>query len=236
MDLKEALIRLHNLTLIEIHILQHAYYHVPSLNRELLNSKEESLNFSSPKAGAYHYHRFKNQEGGIVELEEAFHHYELNPHLERLNEIGEILGRFFYGLALFQKSKLYTQRAVDLVKNDASPGILNRLGLACLVLGDYQQGLPKLTQAFEKYQEIGDKSGMGSTLNNISQIYDARGDYDQALEFLEQSLAIQKEIGDKSGMGTTLNNISQIYDARGDYDQALEFLEQSLAIKKGNRG
>ena len=52
---------------------------------------------------------------------------------------------------------------------------------------------------------------MGTTLNNISQIFRARGDYDQALEFLEQSLAIQKEIGDKSGMGTTLNNISQIF-------------------------
>ena len=51
---------------------------------------------------------------------------------------------------------------------------------------------------------------MGTTLNNISQIFRARGDYDQALEFLEQSLAIRKEIGDKSGMGTTLNNISQI--------------------------
>jgi hypothetical protein len=34
-------------------------------------------------------------------------------------------------------------------------------------------------------QEIGDKSGEGTTLNNISQIYDARGDYDTALSYLQ---------------------------------------------------
>ena len=72
----------------------------------------------------------------------------------------------------------------------------------------------------------------GTTLNNISQIYDARGDYATALTYLEQSLAIQREIGDKAGEGTTLNNLSQIYDARGDYATALTYLEQSLAIRR----
>ena len=56
--------------------------------------------------------------------------------------------------------------------------------------------------------------GEGTTLNNISQIYDAKGDYDQALQYLEKSLAIRQQIGDRKGEGTTLNNISQIYDAK----------------------
>ncbi len=59
------------------------------------------------------------------------------------------------------------------------------------------------------YKEIGDKSGEGTTLNNISGIYNARGDYETALNFLNQSLAIRQEIGNKSGEGATLNNISQ---------------------------
>ncbi|HRJ54356.1 MAG TPA: tetratricopeptide repeat protein, partial [Candidatus Thiothrix moscowensis] len=81
-------------------------------------------------------------------------------------------------------------------------------------------------------QEIGDKSGEGTTLNNISQIYSARGDYDTALDFLKKSLAIQQEIGDKSGEGTTLNNMATTAHARGDYDTALDFLKQSLAIRQ----
>ncbi|MBX3059228.1 MAG: tetratricopeptide repeat protein [Anaerolineae bacterium] len=89
-----------------------------------------------------------------------------------------------------------------------------------------------LEQSLHISQEIGDKSGMGTTLNNISGLYWARGDYDTALRYLEQSLQISQEIGDKSGMGATLNNISQIFKARGDYDTALRYLEQSLHISQ----
>ncbi|MBK9488261.1 MAG: tetratricopeptide repeat protein [Haliscomenobacter sp.] len=73
------------------------------------------------------------------------------------------------------------------------------------------------------WQQIGDRQREGVTLNNISQIYDAKGDYDTALRFLEQSLAIRQQIGDRKGEGVTLNNISQIYYAKGDYDTALRF-------------
>ena len=98
--------------------------------------------------------------------------------------------------------------------------------------GDYETALKYIQQSLAITQEIGDKSGEGRTLNNISQIYDARGDYETALKYLQQSLAIQQEIGDKSGEGRTLNNISQIYGARGDYETALKYLQQSLAIRQ----
>ncbi|WP_420208878.1 tetratricopeptide repeat protein [Candidatus Electronema sp. JC] len=44
------------------------------------------------------------------------------------------------------------------------------------------------------YKELGDKAGEGRTLNNISQIYDARGDYPAALTYLEQSLRIMQRL------------------------------------------
>ncbi|MCI5133421.1 MAG: tetratricopeptide repeat protein, partial [Candidatus Electrothrix sp. EH2] len=86
--------------------------------------------------------------------------------------------------------------------------------------------------SLEMSREIGDKSGQGTTLNNISQIFKARGDYETALNYLKQSLEIQREIGDKSGEGTTLNNISALYHARGDYETALNYLKQSLEIRR----
>ncbi|MDD5392775.1 MAG: tetratricopeptide repeat protein, partial [Thiothrix sp.] len=81
-------------------------------------------------------------------------------------------------------------------------------------------------------QEIGDKSGEGTTLNNVAGIYHERGDYDTALDLLKKSLTIRQEIGDKSGEGTTLNNVAGIYHERGDYDTALDFLKKSLAIQQ----
>ncbi len=117
---------------------------------------------------------------------------------------------------------------------------MNSLGILSISTGDYETALTYLEQSLTIQQQIGDKKGEGTTLNNISQIYDARGDYETALNYLEQSLRIRQQIGDKKGEGATLNNISQIYQARGDYQTALKYLEQSLthshsrsAIKAG---
>ena len=71
-----------------------------------------------------------------------------------------------------------------------------------------------LKQSLAIYQQIGDKAGEGTTLNNISQIYDAQGDYATALDLPAKSLAISQQIGDKAGEGTTLNNISALITPR----------------------
>ncbi len=107
---------------------------------------------------------------------------------------------------------------------------LNQYGKQYLHIGNYDTALSYLKQSLAIQQDIGDKSGEGTTLNNISQIYKARGDYDTALSYLKQSLAIRQDIGDKSGEGTTLNNIGENYRVQGDYDTALIYLKQSLAI------
>ena len=78
-------------------------------------------------------------------------------------------------------------------------------------LGNFSRALPLFEQSLTISQEIGDKSGEGTTLNNISGIYRARGDYETALSYLEQSLTIQKEIGDAAGLCATLFNMGHIY-------------------------
>lgn len=98
--------------------------------------------------------------------------------------------------------------------------------------GQLDNSLQSLQTALQICREIGDKASEGTTLNNISQIHDARGDYDTALQYLQQSLAIFREIGEKTGEGATLNNISLIHRAWGDYDTALQYLQQSLVIRQ----
>lgn len=99
-------------------------------------------------------------------------------------------------------------------------------------LGDFQNALPFMKQSLAIQQQIGDKAGESTSLNNISQIYDAQGDYETALSYLKQSLAIQQQIGDTEGEGISLNNISQIFKEQGDYETALSYLKQSLAIQQ----
>jgi tetratricopeptide (TPR) repeat protein len=106
-------------------------------------------------------------------------------------------------------------------------------------LGHALRKIPLLGDALTHYRkalairrEIGDRDGEGTTLNNISQIFDAWGLYDEALKTLQESLAISREIGDRDGEGVTLNNIALIYKAWGRYDEALKTLQESLAIRR----
>ncbi|MEM9001496.1 MAG: tetratricopeptide repeat protein, partial [Bacteroidota bacterium] len=69
-------------------------------------------------------------------------------------------------------------------------------------------------------QDIGDKSGEGTTLNNIYQIYKARGDYDTALKYLQQSIVIQQEIGNVAGLCVTLFNMGHIHIQNEEFQEA----------------
>jgi tetratricopeptide (TPR) repeat protein len=77
--------------------------------------------------------------------------------------------------------------------------------------------------------EIGDRSGEGGTLNNISQIYIAWGRNGEALK---ESLAIFREIGDRSGEGVTCWNLAQEYHRRDDLPKAIEFARRAVEIEE----
>jgi tetratricopeptide (TPR) repeat protein len=111
-------------------------------------------------------------------------------------------------------------------------GGLYTVGTLYLHIAQYDKALEYLKMSLAIAQEIGNRSGEGKTLSNISQIFSVQGDNNTALEYLKRSLAIQQEIGDKSGEGTTLSNISQIFSLQGDNDTALKYLKMSLAIQQ----
>ncbi|MBT3225941.1 MAG: ATP-binding protein [Deltaproteobacteria bacterium] len=78
--------------------------------------------------------------------------------------------------------------------------------------------------------ETGDLKSKGTTLNNISQIFQDQENYSAALDYLEKALEILKRINDFDGQSTTLNNIATVYYTQGYYEKALEYFEQTLSI------
>jgi tetratricopeptide (TPR) repeat protein len=98
---------------------------------------------------------------------------------------------------------------------------LGQAGKQYLHLGDYDTALQYLKQSLAIQQEIGDKSGEGTTLNNMATAAHARGDYDTALQYLKQSLAIQQEIGDTAGLCASLFNMGHIYLQNEQFQEAL---------------
>ncbi|MCK6622328.1 MAG: tetratricopeptide repeat protein [Calditrichia bacterium] len=236
-SLPALLQKLHHLTLLEISLDRETnkeYYYLTPLVKDLLGSGGEAPAppFSPMQAGIYHYHQYHNWEASLTELEEAFYHFYEAGEAEKVQETGEDLANVYYNYSLFQSAFYYASRVFQLLGEQTSPRLLNKLGQILHVFGQYEEALGFFQLAAEKNAAAGDRAGEGTALNNISQIFQARGDYETALGYLERSLKILQEIGDKAGEGTTLNNMATTAYARGDYETALGYLERSLKIRQ----
>jgi CHAT domain-containing protein/Tfp pilus assembly protein PilF len=82
------------------------------------------------------------------------------------------------------------------------------------------------------HREVGDRSGEGTTLNNLGAVYGNLGKYREALDYFQQALAIRREVSNRSREGTTLIGIGQVYGNLGEYQQALDYYQQALAIHR----
>jgi DNA-binding MarR family transcriptional regulator len=98
------------------------------------------------------------------------------------------------------------------------------------MLGNLSEALGSLGQALIVSREIGDRSGEGTILNNIGQIYSARGDYDTALKYLEESLKINREIDDRSSLACSLFNIGIFELRRQHIEKAAKLMSEAWQI------
>ncbi|MEO1416346.1 MAG: CHAT domain-containing protein [Bacteroidota bacterium] len=217
LDLERTLPLLESLTLIEhqqdLDRRDNTWY-LPPLTRQLLHAHQAiqlDPQFQYEKAGDYHWYIHENIFSNLPDLQAAFRAYQQTGRGEKMVRAGTLLTNFFY-----QADDLI--QTYDFGKNTylQDPTIedihfLISLSQASYRIGDYSLALTLLKVQQNQYKKIGDKAGEGTTLNNISSIYQRRGEYETALTFLKQSLDIRREIGDKAGEGTTLNNISQIF-------------------------
>nr|VFK13695.1 MAG: ATP-, maltotriose- and DNA-dependent transcriptional regulator MalT [Candidatus Kentron sp. LFY] len=237
-DWVAGLQRLALLSLVDVewdHDLELPRYRVPPLVADWLReAKGEPPLAIRERAARYQQWAFEHLDSSLnqalithaalmaAELTEEAHVFALGaivPWFDRVGMYRTLLADWLPGM---RQSRVPGTRAAA----------MNGSGTSCLHLGDYGQALSYFTESLEITRDIGDRKGEGTTLNNLSQIHDARGDLDEALAYLSQSLAIQRDIGDRQGESTTLGNIGSIYLARGDYDQALNYFQQGLEITR----
>ena len=133
----------------------------------------------------------------------------------------------------YAKAAAYWQKAAALLPDDKKKErslYLHEAGYDFHRVARYSEALPLYEQSLRIRQEIGDKAGEGTTLNNISLIYKARGDYPTALKYLEQSLRIRQEIGDKAGEAVTSWNIGLAYKDQGDLRKAEPYMSRTVQL------
>ena len=98
--------------------------------------------------------------------------------------------------------------------------------------GYFDEALQCHNESLEIEKEIGEVSGIATSLGNIAIVYCDKGLYDEASKYHHESLVIQRETGNKRHIALNLNNIGSILNEQGMNDEALLYFEESLDISK----
>ncbi len=94
----------------------------------------------------------------------------------------------------------------------------------------YQKAIEQYQESLKISEEIGDRKGGGTTLNNIGGVYYALGMYQKAIEQYQESLKIREEIGDRGGLQVVSANIGWSYRSLGEFELAFEYFKRSIDL------
>jgi tetratricopeptide (TPR) repeat protein len=107
---------------------------------------------------------------------------------------------------------------------------LHHMGMIHQYQGRYEEAVKMYQESLKITEELGDKSGIASTLLQLGNLHYAQGRYEEAEKMSQESLKIKEELGDKSGIALAEWGIGKIYARRGNYDKAIEKYEKCLEI------
>jgi len=104
------------------------------------------------------------------------------------------------------------------------------LGALATSQGDYSAAKHFLEQSLLLYEELGDQSGIASSLNALAVSDRDRGDYLSAQTNFERSLACWRLLPDRSAIARCLHNLANVVKVRGDYARARWALREATDI------
>lgn len=171
--------------------------------------------------GDYHAHQGEYVTRKWGDHEEAIHHYRNAEEYERADRLVDGLSDFFHQNDMYADASKILEGTVHRPAPPPPFWAFNHYGMCLYTLGNRPEALQTFKKALKITKDIEDKAGEGTTLNNISQIYDAQGDYNTALQYLQKSLIIRKEIGDKAGLCATLFNMGHIHVQNNEIQEAV---------------
>ncbi len=125
------------------------------------------------------------------------------------------------------------QRMLPAPESDALRG----LALVFASGGRHRNALELNREALAVAEKLGDKSRIGTALNNMGINYLDIKDPIRAIEIGRRALAIRTEIADRGGMAATMTNIAIALHSLGRNDEALELLARAAPMHReaGNR-
>jgi tetratricopeptide (TPR) repeat protein len=116
-------------------------------------------------------------------------------------------------------------------KQDQALGIFSHnLAVIYQRRGDYHEALRLYDESLQINKQLGDQSGIASTLHELGRLSQAQGDLGEARRLYDESLQIKKQLGNQSGIAKTLHQLAMLAQAQGDLGEARRLYDESLQI------
>jgi len=152
-------------------------------------------------------------------------------------EIAADLIELYLGASLYPEAYRLFELYRSYYENVSNVKFINLCGDVYLKKSEWDKALTYFLKYEQICVEVGEKSGLGASYNNIGRIYTKKGEWDKALSYYLKSEQIRIEVGDRTGLGYTYNNIGRIYTKKGKWDKALTYYLKSeqIMIEIGDR-
>jgi tetratricopeptide (TPR) repeat protein len=142
-------------------------------------------------------------------------------------DVGTRLTGHWLGVSRFREVRALSLQTLTLGPHAPTTVHLAR---AKHVLGEVQEALSLYREASQRYEAVGDRAGLATTLSNIGAVYDGLEQRAQALEYYQRALPIWEEVGDRAGESVTRYNLAMIYRHQGRLAEAVEALRWVVAL------
>ncbi|MFC5271988.1 tetratricopeptide repeat protein [Adhaeribacter terreus] len=109
---------------------------------------------------------------------------------------------------------------------------LNTMGVANLILSDFDQAINSHYNALRIRKQMNDSLGMANSMLNIGNVYYKLNNPEKCLENYHNALAIATKLKDLKALSKIYNNIGSVYESEEDYANALAYFEKSIKMKE----
>ena len=100
-------------------------------------------------------------------------------------------------------------------------------------IGDLDEALKTLLEAYELDKKLNDKELISSDLNSLAAIYLAAEQPTQGLSFIEKSIAIERELNRPDRIATRLGIASELYLLNQEPDKAMTAIDEAYRLDHG---
>lgn len=202
---------------------------------QLLKLAEHASNIKKLAVVAYRQAKFSEVTG---EYQNALQHAEKAAAVAKQTHDTHhmvasyiLRGKLFYRLGDYAQAHLWLKEGLAQAQINEMDSFeadsLRQIGIVFVDENRLEEAKKHYEYALSIYRDVGDKMGMGTTLNNMGVVYWNSADLLQAQTYYNEAMTIYNEIGNRRGKNMVRMNLGLLISKYGRFSEAISYFEQA---------